>query len=481
MNSSFLEADAMVGPTPTAIVQRRLVFRLGKQHYEIESGQVLEVVRVPHITRVPHGPEALKGIANLRGRAIPVLSMSRILNDSTGDIGGDGKIIVYDHGGSVGLLVDDVLRLSADMAAAPLQGLDELLDDAFMVKRGASGGRVDHLNRETVHRPAVKLRSLLSFRVAGQLYGLPLEAIREVATFAGDLTTVVNADVELVGLIEMRESVLPLMSLASLMGLESDQTFDESSRIIVVEHEGELIGLVVDKMEVIYRLANDAVDAVPAVLQRGRGNAQIEAFGRIADGHKLMSILSPEKLFGHHAVAHALSQNTGTRSMEVTRKAEDAVEQLVIFQLGDEHYGLPIGSVDEVIRVPSDITRIPGAPPFVTGVINLRGRAVPLIDQRSRFDTPFPTQTTNARAIVLTIGTLQAGFVVDAVTEVKSVLSADLSPAPEFASVQTAVFDRIAHIEGDGRMILLVDPQELLTRAERDIVAMIANEKMDGS
>jgi purine-binding chemotaxis protein CheW len=481
MNSSFPEADAMEGLISMANVRRRLVFRLGKQHYEIESAPVLEVLRVPHITRVPHGPEALSGIANLRGRAIPVLSMSRILNNGSGDTGSAGKIIVYDRGQTVGLLVDDVLRLSADMTAAPLQGLDELLDAAFKVTRRAPVERPDHLNVETGGRPSVQLRSLLSFRVAGQLYGLPLESIREVATFVGDLTIVPKADEALIGLIKIRDSVLPLMSLASLMGLDAHQTVDEGTRIIVVEHEGDLIGLVVDEMEVIRRLPQQAIDAVPAVLQRGRGDAQIEAIGRIADGHRLMSILSPAKLFGHHAVSHAISQNTETRSMEVTRKAEHGVEQFLIFQLGEEDYGLPIGSVDEVIRVPEEVTRMPGAPSFVMGVINLRGKAVALIDQRSRFDTPVSAQTAKARAIVLTIGTLQAGFVVDAVTEVKAVPSADLSAAPEFAAEQTDVFDRIARIESDDRIILLVNPHELLTRAERDVVAMIANENMDGS
>lgn len=437
-------------------------------------------MRVSHFTRVPHGPEALKGIANLRGRAIPVLSMSRVLNNGCSDAGSDGKVIVYDHGGAVGLLVDDVLRLSSDMTAPPLQGLDDLLDVAFKVTRRASVDRSGHLSRETGGQSAATLKAFLSFRVAGQLYGLPLEYIREVAPFEGDAAIVPKADEAMIGLIKLRDTVLSLMSLASLMGLEANRV-DGSSRIIVIEHGGDLIGLVVDEMEIIHRLSLHAIDAVPAVLQRGRGDAQIEAIGRLADGQRLMSILSPEKLFGHRAVAQAISQNTGTKSMERTTQEEGAVEQFLIFQLGEEYYGLPIGSVDEVTRVPSDVTRIPGAPSFVMGVTNLRGRAVPLIDQRSRFDMPASTQSAKARAIIVTIGTLQAGFVVDSVSEVRPVPAIDLFVAPEFSSDQTDVFDRIAHIEADGRMILLVDPKELLTRAERDVVALIATEQMDGS
>jgi purine-binding chemotaxis protein CheW len=163
--------------------------------------------------------------------------------------------------------------------------------------------------------------------------------------------------------------------------------------------------------------------------------------------------------------------------MDTAPEADDAVEQVLIFQLGEENFGIPIASVDEVIRVPLDVTRMPGAPAFVMGVINLRGRAVALIDQRSRFDSPASMQTAAARAIVVTIGKLQAGFVVDTVSEVKALPAAAVSVAPEFSSQQTDVFDRIAHIEADGRMVLLVDPQELLTKAERDVVVAITEGK----
>ncbi|TCR69268.1 chemotaxis protein CheW [Rhizobium sp. BK376] len=468
----------MAGSSSAADVdRRRLVFRVGEHCHEIEASSVLEVVRVPHITRVPHGPEALAGIANLRGKPVPVLSMGRVLNGGDTSTRHDGKIIIYDHGGAVGLLVDDVLRLSADATATPLQGLNGLLDAAFKVARRPPVERAAQAGHEIEPKTSIQLTALLSFRVAGQLYGLPLDDVHEVATLAGDIAVIPNAAPAVIGLVPMRSSVLPLVSLASLLGIDGEQSTKEGARIVVVEHEGNIVGLVVDEMDVIHRLPSDAIDAVPAVLQRGRGDAQIEAIGRIAHSGLLISILSPEMLFGHHAVSQALDRDTGAKLMETTHESQDTFEQFLIFQLGDENYGLPISSVDEVVRVPKEVTRMPGAPEFVMGVINLRGKALPLIDQRSRFDTPASLQTAKARAIIVTLGNLRAGFVVDSVSEVKAISATALSAAPEFSSDQTDVFDRIAHIEADGRMILLIDSQELLTRAERDIVATIADEK----
>lgn len=452
---------------------RRLVFQVGDKRHEIDARRVFEVVKVPAITRVPHGPDALAGIANLRGRPVPVLSMRRILDCGPDARQNDGRIIVYDHGGAVGLLVDDVLRVSADHASAPLQGLGDLLDASFKVARRKPVDRSTLATAETEDRSTETLTALLSFRVAGQLYGLPLTDIREVGLLAGEVAAIPNAAGALIGLVQLRHGVLPLVSLAALLGI--GRSGEDGCYMIIVEHEGDRIGLVVDEVDVIRRLPEQAIDVVPAVLQRGRGDGQIAAIGRIANEGLLISILSPDKLFGHHDVSQAIEQNTGAESVEVRPGTQDAIEQLLIIQLGDEVYGLPIAAVDEVIRVPSEITRMPGAPDFVMGVINLRGKAIPLIDQRTRFSTSAALETIKARAIILTLGALQAGFVVDGISEVKAVSSAALSAAPEFSSDQTDVFDRIAHIESDGRMILLIDPQALLTRAERDIVAAITD------
>lgn len=455
--------------------QRRLVFQVGNQRYEIDAGRVLEVVRAPHLTRVPHGPEALAGIANVRGRPVPVLSMARILSEKVASPDGDSKIILYDHGDTVGLLVDDVLRLSTDVSTSPLQGLGERLDAAFKVAKRVPVERARKTSLDVAERGLVTLVALLSFRIAGQLYGIPLNNVREVTTLATDIAMIPNAETGIIGLVSMRSRTLPLVSLAALLGLE---TSDMGSHVVIVEYEGDLIGLVVNEMDIIRRLSEEAIDAVPNVLQRGGGNAQIEAIGRIADGGLLISILSPDKLFDHKAVSQAVSQTMGAKPMMTPETEEkNRIEKFLIFQLGEEHYGLPIESVEEVIRLPSNITRVPGAPAYVTGVVNLRGKAIPLIDQRKRFDIVGVAQLAKARAIIVTLGSLQAGFVVDGVSDVKAVSSSAVSEAPDFSPDQTHVFDRIAYVEAEGRMILVVNPTELLSRAEQDIVAAVALDK----
>jgi purine-binding chemotaxis protein CheW len=145
------------------------------------------------------------------------------------------------------------------------------------------------------------------------------------------------------------------------------------------------------------------------------------------------------------------------------------VEQFIVFQLGEESYGLPIGSVEEIVRSPDVLTRVPSAPPFVSGLMNLRGKALPVIDQRKRFSAQGTSDRGRGRIVVVTVGDLKAGFLVDAVSEVLTVPTNEVSSAPELTS-DAQVIDRVAMIERNGHMILLVDPKALLDRAERDVL-----------
>jgi purine-binding chemotaxis protein CheW len=98
--------------------------------------------------------------------------------------------------------------------------------------------------------------------------------------------------------------------------------------------------------------------------------------------------------------------------------------------------------------------------------MNLRGKIIPVIDQRQRFSVE-GEQVRRGRIVVVTIGALQAGFAVDGVDSILEVEADELLPAPELARRRRQVFDRA--IERDGEVVLLIDPKALLDRAEADL------------
>nr|WP_240331227.1 chemotaxis protein CheW [Salinibacter ruber] len=114
---------------------------------------------------------------------------------------------------------------------------------------------------------------------------------------------------------------------------------------------------------------------------------------------------------------------------EPDSQTED-VRQFVSFIVAEEEFGVDILTVQEIIR-PVEITRVPHAPDFVEGVINLRGRILPIIDLRTRLGFPERDQDEDTRILVVELQDQTVGFVTDSVREVLRVEESTIEPAPD--------------------------------------------------
>jgi len=129
--------------------------------------------------------------------------------------------------------------------------------------------------------------------------------------------------------------------------------------------------------------------------------------------------------------------------------------QIVVCELADEHYGLDIAKVFEIIRH-QPITAVPRSPQFVKGVINLRGRIIPVVDLRERFGMPQADPTKETRIVVAESATTRVGLIVDSVSEVLLVPADAVEATPEVAAGADAEYLRgIANL-GD-RLVLLLE------------------------
>lgn len=131
-----------------------------------------------------------------------------------------------------------------------------------------------------------------------------------------------------------------------------------------------------------------------------------------------------------------------------------AEEQLVTFSLGSEEFGVDIMRVQEIIRIPP-ITRVPKAPNYVEGVINLRGNVIPVVSLRTRFGMPRVEDTDLSRIIVLQVKTKVFGIRVDEVTEVLRLDSEGIEPPPPIALGLDSQFIRGVGKIGERLLILL--------------------------
>ncbi len=139
--------------------------------------------------------------------------------------------------------------------------------------------------------------------------------------------------------------------------------------------------------------------------------------------------------------------------------------QLVVFDLADEHYGVDIGAVESIIKM-QPITGVPHASSFVEGVTNLRGAVLPVIDLRKRFGLPVRDATKDTRIVVVEMNGETVGMIVDAVSEVMSVPDENVEPPPSIVSTVEAVFiTGIAKM--DERLVILVDLNQVLNIEEQ--------------
>ena len=138
--------------------------------------------------------------------------------------------------------------------------------------------------------------------------------------------------------------------------------------------------------------------------------------------------------------------------------------QVVVCQLGDESYGIDIGSVFEIIRF-QECTAVPTSPSYVDGVINLRGLIVPVMDLSSRFGLQRPATTKSTRIIVAGTSGRRVGLVVDAVTEVLMVSEGAVEPTPEVVADHHSAYIRGIAKLGD-ELVILLDLGALLAEGE---------------
>lgn len=158
--------------------------------------------------------------------------------------------------------------------------------------------------------------------------------------------------------------------------------------------------------------------------------------------------------------------------MDEAQKKQDAeLMQLVTFSIGEEEFGVDILKVQEIIRM-MEITKVPRAPEFVEGVINLRGKVIPIIDLRRRFGLSSRGHDKHTRIIVIEINNMIVGFVVDSVSEVLRIPSSTVEPPPPVVSgLESEYISGVGKLED--RLLILLDLDRLLSHEEKQSLSTV--------
>jgi purine-binding chemotaxis protein CheW len=318
---------------------------------------------------------------------------------------------------------------------------------------------------------------MVSFEVADQEYAIAIEDVQEIVQIPETIIHVPHSDPHVLGVMTLRNRLLPLVSLRRMFALP-ERAVDDHCRIVVVSLGSTSVGVVMDRVNEVLRVPRSVVDSVPPMLARDGDLADISDICRIDGGKRLVSIISARNLFRHSAIKEALNTVDTLRKdeeRELAAGAEDEKtdddEQVVVFRLGKEEFGVPIASVQEIVRVPDALTHVPKAPPFVEGVINLRGTVLPVIDLRKRLGLPAVDRSDRQRIMVFLIANLRTGFIVDSVAEVLRIHKSSIEFSPSLSGAQTQLLARMANLDKQKRLVQLLDPAHLV---EGDQLASLA-------
>ena len=171
----------------------------------------------------------------------------------------------------------------------------------------------------------------------------------------------------------------------------------------------------------------------------------------------------------------SVTQDTGNEQPGRTERDQ----QLVLFQLGQEDYGVNIYSVQRLIQVP-EITRVPRAPGYVEGVIDVRGDIIPVVNLKKRFGFDHTQVGDNGRVVITEIGEQIVGFLVDAVSEVTRLANEDIEPPNAVVLGDEA--DYVAGIgkqagagTNSSRLIIVLDVRKVLAIDEVQSLRDVGN------
>jgi len=499
-----------------------VTFSVAGEMFAVPMAPVQEIIRVPAVAQLPLAPPSLLGLANLRGRVLPIINLRRLFGCEEREHDDTTRALVIHIGQPLGFVVDKVASVVSVEPAEiePAVGIHSVVDAGFLtgvIKRPRADGGTEmllvvdfaHLIRDqfgavgsagsaggvqgvgTAANAASatdedgggsdELR-LVSFSVAGQEYALDITEVQEIVQLPEQVSVLPNAPAHVLGLMSLRQRLLPLVSLRALFGLPA-VPYSEQQRIVVTALAGDRrVGLVTDSVKEVLSVPREQAEPMPGILA---ADAQLQEFAsicRLEDGKRLVSIIATDQLLqvpglgeamvaAHEGAAGADPETTRMNAeAEDLDSSDDDDTQVVIFRLGAEEFGVPIMSVQEIVRVPEVLTRVPKTPAFVEGVINLRGTVLPVIDQRSRLGLPALPRSEGQRIMVYMLGGQRTGFIVDSVAEVLRIPRALVAPAPALSAEQSRLISRIANLQGDKRLVMLIDPRHLLQGGELQAV-----------
>ena len=437
-------------------------FSLAGTEFALSAQSIQEVVNEPEAySPIPLAPDYLLGVFNLRGSIVPVLDLRQVfkLEAEQRDSTELRKIAIVEYGElCLGLLFDSTGEVfnANDVETCLFESRGESAAEQVIsgVFKMQGGGRIvqildvngmlglekvphsRNLTGERIVQNRGKRRQCISFRIGHSCCALDIEEIREIVNIDGIHNTVLAGDLCL-GAIDIRGDTVPIVNFSYLLGFDSKPPEDlhesDSYRVIVMNVQDNLVGLLVDSIENIVPYFDDELIDFPVLVDKKKAMFKGCVPAKSDNDHAIVlkhsEVLSASELA---EITRGHSQLFGDSKEKTIREERRSLDRktLLTFSL-DNRYGLDIRDVREVIDYPVDLIQTPNMADHIRGMANLRGELVAVIDSRKLYNmAPSNTEETG-KVLIYEKSGVKHGLVVDSVDSIIPFSRADIVNVPE--------------------------------------------------
>ena len=427
-------------------VTQLVTFKLGLEEFAFQMERVREILRVERPSEVPGTPKHVLGVLTVRGNILPVIDLRVMLGLNSLEL----EVIAE--------ATDLGTRFKAWLAAA-----GEIVGSGTGKLEGSGAEAVRKWMADCTTSSQALMDVLSKMRTAN-------DRLMRGFSQTQSLFATETAKAQEYFKQEVASCAQQVIQLLDQFQSSVKENIREDQRLIVVQTHGSLMALLVDKVREVLNMPKRQIDPPPQNLSETK-NVELSGIAKLENGKRLILLLDADHLIKDQEL-QKLGGITGESAASEAQKhqvgAETAAlgeQQFVTFRLGDGEYGIPIAKIQEIDRS-SKMTRVPRTADYVDGITNLRGEVVPVINARKRFNLPQKEADERTRVIIMELGGVKTGLLVDSVREVLNLASKDIAPPPTSLSttIDRQYISGIGKLDGDKRMIVLLDVEKILQR-----------------
>ncbi|MBF0469637.1 MAG: chemotaxis protein CheW, partial [Desulfamplus sp.] len=426
------------------------------EEYGIPTSQVKSVVEKPSVRKVPKAPDFIEGVANINGRIIPLLNpVKRLGILSQGEINttqnpanalsapAKGQMVLVQLGSVLyGMIVDGVTDISnisaeiiepinplmvkndspfiAGMAKLP-SGIVYLMDLEVFIMSGIPVEQQDHTVYESFSKYLndflkPKRRQIsskhLAFMLGEETYAIAANILKGVSRPV-DMTRVSSGIDYIQGVMNRSDRMLPVIDIAKKLEIPS-MDYSKESRVIWIDCKGFEFGMLVHQIVDFTHITQSEIKSSLRMIAK-ESDTHIKGVAMLNQGKRLITILDVDNLLIESELAELKKLDEvqmEPSQMKSDKKTGQKTTDLLIFTVSDFELAVPTSEVSEVVFL-QELKKIPRVPPFIKGVMPVKGELIPIMDIHRRFELPRAAATTKKRVIIIKKESINYGILVD--------------------------------------------------------------------